>query len=360
MRVLDLFSGIGGFSLGLERAGFQTVAFCEYDDFCQKVLKKHWPDIPIHTDIKELDGHEYRGAVELVCGGFPCQPYSVAGKRGGASDDRALWKEMFRVIREIQPAYVLGENVPGIISIQLDDVLSDLESEGYATQSFIIPACGVDARHRRDRVWIVAYAERYDWRRGGGAEPQGRHPRVEHRSGGAGFGKREPDKAMANANRDSVRRGRVHGDLSDEGWGARTGRPESLQSQNRKAHLYHPQPRSENVADTDSDGVQGCEVKRSDGENGTQPSHEQSQRLGRSGHKLSNPRGSVVGESQPGLGGVADGFPTWLDEPRGLSRIGHGIPRRKDRLKALGNAVVPQVVEIIGRNIKSGRGGLDD
>ena len=111
MRVLDLFSGIGGFSLGLERAGMKTIAFCEQDEYCQKVLKKHWPDVPIHNDIRELDGTQYRGAVDVVCGGFPCQPFSQAGKRAGKDDDRDLWPEMFRIIREVQPARVIGENV---------------------------------------------------------------------------------------------------------------------------------------------------------------------------------------------------------------------------------------------------------
>ena len=147
MRVLDLFSGIGGFSLGLESAGMETVAFCEQDKFCQKVLAHHWPDLPIHSDITELNGYEYRGAVELICGGFPCQPFSVAGKRRGKEDDRALWPEMLRVIREVAPRWVIGENVSGIIAMELDQVLFDLESEGYTCWTFVIPACAVDAHH---------------------------------------------------------------------------------------------------------------------------------------------------------------------------------------------------------------------
>ena len=159
MRVLDLFSGIGGFSLGLEAAGMETVAFCEREPFCQAVLRKHWPDIAIHDDITELDGYGYRGSIDVVCGGFPCQPFSVAGKRRGADDDRALWPEMLRVIRESQPTWVIGENVTGIIEMELNTVLSDLESEGYLCQTFVIPACAVDARHRRDRVWVIAMAD---------------------------------------------------------------------------------------------------------------------------------------------------------------------------------------------------------
>jgi len=167
MRVLDLFSGIGGFSIGLESVGMETVAFCEQNAFCQKILAQHWPTLPIHSDITELNGHEYRGSVELVCGGFPCQPFSVAGKQLGAEDDRALWPEMLRVIREVAPRWVIGENVSGIIPMELDNVLSDLEGEGYTCWTFVLPASSVDARHRRDRVWVVAHTNSaYQQRRG--------------------------------------------------------------------------------------------------------------------------------------------------------------------------------------------------
>lgn len=157
MRVLDLFSGIGGFSIGLESAGMETVAFCEQNPFCQKILAQYWPALPIHSDITELNGYEYRGTVELVCGGFPCQPFSVSGKQLGAEDDRALWPEMLRVIREVAPTWVIGENVSGIIPMELDNVLSDLEGEGYTCWTFVLPACAVGAHHRRDRVWVVAH-----------------------------------------------------------------------------------------------------------------------------------------------------------------------------------------------------------
>ena len=159
MRVLDLFSGIGGFSIGLESAGMETVAFCEQNTFCQKILRQHWPTLPIHSDITELNGYEYRGTVELVCGGFPCQPFSVAGKQRGSQDDRALWPEMLRVIQEVAPRWIIGENVSGIIPMELDTVLSDLEVAGYTCWTFVIPACAVDAYHRRDRVWVIGYSD---------------------------------------------------------------------------------------------------------------------------------------------------------------------------------------------------------
>lgn len=157
MKVLSLFAGIGGFDLGLERAGMTVVGQCEIDPFCRAVLKKHWPDVPQYEDIRTLKGEQV-GPVDLVCGGYPCQPFSTAGKRGGAEDDRHLWPEMRRLVEELRPAWVIGENVAGHITLGLDQVLSDLDAFGYATRAFVIPAVAVDARHRRDRVWVVAHA----------------------------------------------------------------------------------------------------------------------------------------------------------------------------------------------------------
>ena len=159
MKVLDLFSGIGGFSLGLERAGMETVAFCENDWFCQQILKKHWPDVPIYGDIRIMDGRRFCGTVELICGGYPCQPFSIAGKQKGNEDARHLWPEMFRIIKQVKPKWVIAENVEGHIKLGLDSVLNDLESEGFTCWPFIIPACAVGAPHQRNRIWVVAYSE---------------------------------------------------------------------------------------------------------------------------------------------------------------------------------------------------------
>jgi DNA (cytosine-5)-methyltransferase 1 len=163
LKMLDLFSGIGGFSLAADwTGGIETVAFCEIEPYCQKVLKKHWPDTLIYSDIKELNGCELvreHGAVDIVCGGFPCQPFSYAGKRRGKADDRHLWPEMFRVIQECKPTWIVGENVPGLIDLALEDCFLDLESEGYEVQPLIIPAAGVGAPHRRKRVWILGYTK---------------------------------------------------------------------------------------------------------------------------------------------------------------------------------------------------------
>ena len=158
IRILDICSGIGGFSLGLESTGgFDTVAFCEFDDFCRKVLNKHWPDVPIYKDLKEI-GNEPERIIQdfdLICGGIPCQPFSVAGKKKGKEDDRHLWPYMYEIIKHKKPSWVIVENVGGFVNVALDDVCLDLEAQGYATQSFIIPACSVEAPHRRDRIWIL-------------------------------------------------------------------------------------------------------------------------------------------------------------------------------------------------------------
>jgi DNA (cytosine-5)-methyltransferase 1 len=161
LKVLDLFSGIGGFSLGLESTGFfETIGFVEKDNFCQKVLKKHWSNINIEGDIRNVKGERY--AADVVTGGFPCQPFSVAGKRKSTADDRYLWDEMLRVIRETKPRWVIGENVEGIVNINegmvLRQVLNDLENEGFKSQCIIIPASGIGAWHQRKRIWIIANA----------------------------------------------------------------------------------------------------------------------------------------------------------------------------------------------------------
>jgi len=152
---LDLFSGIGGFALAAKWNGYRTVGFCDNEPYAQAVLKKHWPEVPCHKDIREVRGELYAG-VTLLTGGFPCQPFSDVGRKRGQADDRYLWPEMFRVICEARPTWVLGENVAGIKNMALDQALSDLEGKDYEVQSFVIPACAVNAPHRRDRVWICA------------------------------------------------------------------------------------------------------------------------------------------------------------------------------------------------------------
>jgi DNA (cytosine-5)-methyltransferase 1 len=162
LKILDLFSGIGGFSLGLERAGMETIAFCEFDKHAQKVLKKHWPDIPIYEDVRTLDATKYRGTVDVVTGGFPCQDLSVAGKQVGFQGERSsLYREMLRIISECMPRYAIFENVPGLLTGEsgrwFGQFLYDLDEIGFNAEWHCISAAYIGAPHHRDRVWIIAY-----------------------------------------------------------------------------------------------------------------------------------------------------------------------------------------------------------
>lgn len=159
MKVLDLFSGIGGFSLGLERAGMETVAFCEIDKKAQLVLKKHWPNVPIFEDVSTLKGDEI-GSVDVICGGFPCQDISTAGKGEGLSGSRSgLWYEFHRLINELRPKYAIIENVSALRARGLEQVIKTLFEIGYSAQWHCISASSLGAPHQRDRIWIIAYPD---------------------------------------------------------------------------------------------------------------------------------------------------------------------------------------------------------
>ena len=319
MKVLDLFSGIGGFSLGLEAAGMETVAFCEKDSFCRKVLQQHWPDVPVYEDVRALDGRAYRGSVDVVCGGFPCQPFSVAGLKQGKADDRHLWPEMLRIISECRPRWVIGENVSGFINMALDDVSSDLENEGYEVRTFVLPACSVDARHRRDRVWVVGHAiSEHGWR---GSD----------RRGGAGL--------------------EVDGDILDE-----AGRQQIPDSTDRSGA---------DVANTDDIRLEKHGLSKptqpSEAGQGTQVvAHPDNQGLqGREETRNAEGKGTATVEQSTRLGELSGGG-DWPPEPA-VRRMAHGVPNRVDRIKALGNAVVPRLVQVIGElvvQVDASRGTL--
>jgi len=163
LRHGSLFSGIGGFELAAHLMGWENVFHCEINPFGQKILKYHYPNSISYDDIKKTDFTVHRGQIDIITGGFPCQPYSQAGKRLGKEDDRHLWPQMLRVIREVQPRWVVGENVFGLINwnegLVFDEVQADLEAQGYKVQPYVLPAVAVNAPHRRDRVWFVAYSE---------------------------------------------------------------------------------------------------------------------------------------------------------------------------------------------------------
>jgi len=166
MKVLDIFSGIGGFSLGLERAGMETVAFCEIDPFCQKVLRKHWPEVPIYDDVRKLTRERLEAdgitGIEVITGGFPCQDISIAGKQAGIDGERSgLWPDLARIISDIQPQFAIVENVTALLSGDrgrwFGRVLGDLAEIGYDAEWHCIPAAAIGAPHIRDRVWVLAY-----------------------------------------------------------------------------------------------------------------------------------------------------------------------------------------------------------
>jgi DNA (cytosine-5)-methyltransferase 1 len=169
MRHGSLFSGIGGFDLAAEWMGWENVFQCEMDSFCRRVLGYYWPNAVCYEDVRKFDATVYRGSIDVLSGGFPCQPFSAAGRRKGTADDRYLWPEMYRIIREVWPCWVVGENVPGLLAwskgLVFEQVLLDLEAAGYEAWAVILPAAGVGAPHRRDRIWFVAHA---------GSEPGGR------------------------------------------------------------------------------------------------------------------------------------------------------------------------------------------
>jgi DNA (cytosine-5)-methyltransferase 1 len=168
MKLLDLFSGIGGFSLAAHWASIETMQFVEKDENCQKILSKNFPSVPIHNDIKTYTGAKH--SADIICGGFPCQPYSLAGDRKGADDERALWGEMLRIISEVKPAYILGENVLGLLSqnrgLEIKKIRADLENQNYQVEIVVLPAYAVGFPHSRNRVWIVAHSNSERLQRG--------------------------------------------------------------------------------------------------------------------------------------------------------------------------------------------------
>jgi len=273
VNVLDLFSGIGGFSLGLERAGFKTVAFCEVDKNCHKVLQKNWPGIPIFDDVKTLKGEDINESIDVICGGFPCQDISLAGKGAGLEGERSgLWWEFHRLIKEIKPKWVIAENVAALRSRGLDKVLSSLNEVGYDAEWHCIPASAVGAPHQRDRIWILAY----------------------------------PNNS-----------------------GSRTSKYGF--DENRKA--FEQERNNESFS-----GISGCGKDVSNSNKfGTQ--------IQTSGEYSSQQ--VLRGSSETWRTAVGD---VWSVEPI-VGRVANGVPNRTHRIKQLGNAVVPQIPQLIGECI---------
>jgi DNA (cytosine-5)-methyltransferase 1 len=335
----SLFTGIGGLDLAAEWAGFHTVGQCEWADYPTKVLEKHWPDVPRWRDIRSVTAesfYERTGlrTVTAISGGFPCQPFSVAGKRKGKDDDRYLWPEMLRVISELKPTWVIGENVPGIVNMALDQVLFDLESEGYEVQPFLIPACGVDAPHKRERLFLVAYSNN---------------------------GQRSGSIEQIQARRDSACYcGEVMADTQITRNGCVSIQPRGSQQTCIDPYGYSKDVSNSNKQHDDDAGHGTGEVCRkwesteifgtaTYAERLPRPQFWTTGRMGRIEESI--PRDSRrQRDVESGMGGVANGTSSgiygdrlnlWTEEPD-IPRVATGIKNRVDRLKALGNMVVPQ------------------
>jgi len=343
LKVLDLFSGIGGFSLGLHSTDiFDTVKFVEFDKFCQKVLKKNFPNIPIEGDIRNVKGKEFEA--DVIVGGFPCQPFSVAGKQKGRDDNRYLWPEMFRLIKEIKPEFVIGENVQGLVNLQngmvLRQVQDDLEGEGFEVQCFLIPASGIGAWHQRFRVWIVGHSKHNGLL---AAEKRSRDKKI---NGGTQEGQNqtiESERTSGSRNDENVsntERKRLEG-LSEQGT--------TLSRENERSQFgsTNSSRSSEDVPNTISELSVGCSST-------TRDSEKEFIRLEcNEGWHWNQVRSEVERCSEQSKSTDR----TWWQIESDLCGVPNGISRELDkdrasRIKSLGNAIVPQMARIFGLAIK--------
>ncbi len=300
MKHVDVFSGIGGFPLGFEWVGLSEPSmFCEIEPWCRQVLRKHWPTVPITNDVKEL-ANDPRNLVpdcDIITGGYPCQPFSVAGNQKAHEDDRHLWPYLYQIIACKRPTYAVLENVYGHIGLGLDSVLLDLEAEGYSTRTFVVPACSVNAPHRRDRLWIVAYSNSKGlegWKEARDSEGQGQ-----------------------------------------------TYNEQSTRCSERRTVAY-----SKKLKDHEHDNGESTQQDRK---------HRVSQQPGGEGslggtEDVADSK-SINQRTRRGEGNYRIRMESWESEPN-VGRVANGIPRRVDRLRGLGNAIVPQIAMQIGLTIK--------
>jgi len=323
LKVTSLFSGIGGIDLGLEATGyFKTTLFSEIDPFCQKILKKHWPNVPIIPNVKDINGKEIE--TDVLVGGFPCQPFSVAGKRKGKEDERHLWPEMFRIIKEARPSIVIGENVSGIINTQmaLGQCVSDLESEGYKVQPVVLPACSVNAPHRRYRVFIIAMVDTDNLRL-----EQYNETQKEEQIRWAETPPLSRSENVANSN-----------SFGHRGWNS-----QGCSSGGETRIL----PGEQEGRETWSETERCSESYRNDVANST------ASRPQTSPEECFEQKGTEEADAIASYSGTIGDFnprDNWSVEPN-VGRVAHGISDRVDRIKSLGNAVVPQLTYIIGMSI---------
>lgn len=352
MKVLDLFSGIGGFSLGLERAGFKTVAFCECEPYCRAVLKKHWPDVPCYPDVRELTATQLATdgiRADVICGGFPCQDLSLAGKGAGLAGARSgLWREFARLIDEVRPQYAIVENVAGLLSRGLGRVLGDLAKIGFDAEWHCIPAAYVGAPHRRDRVWIIAYPGRDEWGRIQSERRSDQRDANITRNGAEGIASdvADSDRNDGTAWRPSDARQSAGGrDIDRSGECADLANPDSAWQQQSGRNISKGRGWASDGRKDVADAV--------------------SSRLQDNCGSAETPEGPRERTIIASRWAVRTYESWWSSEPN-VGRVAYGIPSRVDRLSSLGNAVVPQIPEIIGRAImrhasnKAVQAGVED
>ena len=391
MTHLGLFEGIGGFSLAARWMGWQTLAWCEWNEFGQRVLRHHFPHAEGFGDITKTDFTKYYGKIDIITGGFPCQPYSMAGKRKGKDDERHLWPHMLRTIREVRPRYVVGENVLGLVNwsggLVFEEVQADLEAQGYEVLPFILPAAGVGAPHRRDRVWFIARAHTHpdSGRLEGSAQVgrNGKHAQRTSESGAAtcaselrldtrrtkqplqGSGSISEDWVTTNPDQRTARPPRpgrkTAGDRSQD-LDQQSGGKKSTQLDTRRGQFLpaaadtqsQPGERMRSEQPEDRQPQQG-QPGGEGGENGSRPATDTDCRRRSLQKYWQKKSGQPTKKSisnhwenfptQPPVCGGNDGLPRQLD--------GITFPRwRNESIKAYGNAIVPQVAFAIFTAIK--------
>ena len=366
LKVLDLFSGIGGFSLGLEKTGaFKTVAFCEIDKYCTLLLQKHWKGVKVYGDVRTLtkkqfeeDGIEFP---DVITGGFPCQPFSVAGKQKGTNDDRHLWPEMFRVIQEFKPTFVVGENVKNIINIQdgvvFETVCADLESEGYEVQTYNIPAAGIGAPHKRERVWIVAYSisndkkqtiQRSDGEESRVSKEYRKNDNTSRVTSGASGVRSSRDEYVENSRR-TLRQGSQFGTENEN----------EIKKENANQSERSSETREDVVADSNNTGDRASKYEINENREKTNERRKEQSQFKSSGYSEDDANTDFEGlqglrsehELRKDQSQEQVSWPRrWEFEPD-VGRVANGVSGRVHRLKALGNSIVPQIAEEIGKAI---------
>jgi len=361
LRHLDLFSGIGGFSLGLEATGgFETVAFCDIEKYCLEILEKRYPGVPRYTNIKELNHDTIKTdgvfPIDIITGGYPCQPFSVAGRKKGEKDPRHLWPEMFRLVQELRPSWVIGENVSGHIKLGLDTVLKNLESEGYAARTFSISASSIGANHQRERVWIIANSERNGLttseKRGGFektiSEQQKRENNTFNSEGASSI-------PLSSKNVEDTRQHGGGFEPSGNKESIGRGSSEKTKWSTNADQTSGSSKRREIMADTKNIGSILSSHEGEQQGNSTRCSEGQSEGDGQTMADTSSERtsrGETGWEDAENVGQSSrrpwDG---WWDIEPDVGRVANGVPKRVDRLKSLGNSLVPSIPYYIGLSI---------